>query len=98
VLSAVDTATAGLTSLSLGSTFPKQAAPADGLGSGAGAGTAASDGSAAPVGPRYTQESPFLAPISGARYLTAGGVRSDRRVVHMELDLTGSGISYVPGA
>lgn len=65
-------------------------APSSGVPDGAGAGAEAGH-------PRYSQQQPFMATIVNARYLTAGGSASDRRVIHMELDLSGSGISYVPG-
>jgi NADPH-ferrihemoprotein reductase len=41
--------------------------------------------------------SPFFAPISDARYLTTKASDEDRRVVHVQLDLAGSGIEYGPG-
>jgi len=41
--------------------------------------------------------SPFLAPISDARYLTTKASDEDRRVVHVQFDLAGSGIKYGPG-
>ena len=41
--------------------------------------------------------SPFFAPISDARYLTSDTSDEDRRVVHVQLDLAGSGIEYGPG-
>lgn len=41
--------------------------------------------------------SPFLAPISAARYLTTTASDVDRRVVHIQFDLSGSGIEYGPG-
>jgi NADPH-ferrihemoprotein reductase len=53
---------------------------------------AAGDGGGAP-----TAERPFLAALTGARYLTSESSHPDRQVVHLELDLGGSGIEYGPG-
>ena len=41
--------------------------------------------------------SPFLATISEARYLTTEVSDADRRVIHVQFDLKGSGIEYGPG-
>mmetsp|Transcript_23806 Transcript_23806/g.31125 ORF Transcript_23806/g.31125 Transcript_23806/m.31125 type:complete len:961 (-) Transcript_23806:204-3086(-) len=48
-------------------------------------------------GPRYNNEHPYPAKVRGARYLTEGGRSSDRRVIHLELNLGNSGIRYQPG-
>lgn len=48
-------------------------------------------------GREITASSPFLAPISDARYLTTEASDADRRVVHVQFDLAGSGIQYGPG-
>lgn len=45
----------------------------------------------------YTASSPYLAPISDARYLTTEQSDIDRRVIHMQFDLSSSGIDYAPG-
>jgi hypothetical protein len=68
-----------------------------GAGSGAGAGGGAS-ADVARGASHFSQEKPFVASILGARYLTAGGAKSDRRVIHVELDISDSGIAYIPGA
>ena len=48
-------------------------------------------------GREISASSPFLAPISDARYLTTEASDADRRVVHVQFDLAGSGIEYRPG-
>eukprot|EP00953_Heterococcus_sp_UTEX-ZZ885_P035742 18437-Heterococcus_DN1.PRE.3 len=45
----------------------------------------------------YTVDFPFNARAKSARYLTASGAAAERRVVHLELSLAGSGIEYEPG-
>mmetsp|Transcript_17221 Transcript_17221/g.51507 ORF Transcript_17221/g.51507 Transcript_17221/m.51507 type:complete len:883 (-) Transcript_17221:2276-4924(-) len=43
----------------------------------------------------YSAEAPFWAPVREASVITAAD--SDRRVLHMGLDVTGSGMQYQPG-
>jgi methionine synthase reductase len=57
-----------------------------------------------PDGSLWTADNPFLATVSGARWLTTkppGTCDSEwgswRRVIHLELSLVGSGIQYAPG-
>jgi len=47
-------------------------------------------------GEEHSASSPYLAPIHEARYLTTKE-SEDRRVVHMQFDLSSSGIQYAPG-
>lgn len=47
------------------------------------------------AGGQYSPENPFWARVRGARYLTAEV--AEKRVVHLELDISGSGLSYSPG-
>lgn len=53
------------------------------------------------VGGEWSAEHPFLAEVKSANWLTIDGVEDGwddaRQVIHMELDLGASGISYVPG-
>jgi len=49
------------------------------------------------VGKTVSAASPFQARISDARYLTTSESDADRRVVHVQFDLAGSGIEYGPG-
>lgn len=48
------------------------------------------------TGEEYSASSPYLAPIQEARYLTTEA-SEDRRVIHMQFDLSSSGIEYAPG-
>ena len=59
----------------------------------------------------YTSEIPFHATINNAKFLTKSSISADvikerkeksnwgtaRHVVHMDIDLNGSGITYIPG-
>ncbi|WPT11078.1 Methionine synthase reductase [Picochlorum sp. SENEW3] len=49
------------------------------------------------TGEEYSASEPFLAPIKSAMYLTTDTSDPDRRVIHMQFDLTDSGIEYSPG-
>lgn len=49
------------------------------------------------MGEEYSASEPFLAPIKSAMYLTTDTSDPDRRVIHMQFDLTDSGIEYSPG-
>lgn len=44
---------------------------------------------------QYSLEKPFYAVVTEVRVLTASG--SDRRVIHVGLDVTGAGLAYGPG-
>jgi hypothetical protein len=46
----------------------------------------------------HSQRNPFVCPVIGARYLTAGGAAAPRRVIAIDFDISGSDIEYVPGA
>lgn len=48
-------------------------------------------------GDEYSAALPFLAPIREAKYLTTKESDIDRRVIHMQFDLSSSGIKYGPG-
>lgn len=46
---------------------------------------------------QYTAEHPFMAEVVDVQYLTAGGKNAERRVIRVDLCLSGSGIAYEPG-
>eukprot|EP00899_Mesostigma_viride_P019348 jgi/Mesvir1/27414/Mv07211-RA.2 len=46
----------------------------------------------------YSATNPFLCTVAASRYLTThSNTDKDRRVLHLELDVTGSGLTYLPG-
>lgn len=45
----------------------------------------------------YSVDHPFLSTICGTSYMTSEKCRDERRVIHMEFDIAGSGIEYHPG-
>lgn len=53
-------------------------------------------GAEAEGGGGYSAERPYPAPVAAARWLTTPA-SGDRKVLHLELDLAGSGIRYSPG-
>jgi sulfite reductase (NADPH) flavoprotein alpha-component len=50
---------------------------------------------AVPGSPRYSRQLPFAAEISQRQLITGRG--SSKQVMHVEVDLEGSGLSYLPG-
>ncbi|KAI3429341.1 hypothetical protein D9Q98_005436 [Chlorella vulgaris] len=45
----------------------------------------------------YSAVQPFWAPVTDAKYLTTDLSGPDRQVLHLELDIGGSGLQYAPG-
>uniref|UniRef100_K3X218 Methionine synthase reductase n=1 Tax=Globisporangium ultimum (strain ATCC 200006 / CBS 805.95 / DAOM BR144) TaxID=431595 RepID=K3X218_GLOUD len=48
-----------------------------------------------PENAKYSSTQPFVAKVAAARYLTAS--HSERKVLGLDIDITGSGLKYTPG-